>query len=178
MRMTFYFNLVIGIVIALEVGDSSLASAKTVESGDATTSWIGIGEIHDLADEGLVVNAIVKGKLIIRQFKGDMGNTVHTASNVCLVQAIVDKKNNQRTQRGLCTLIANDGDDVAYAQFKCQGDINECEGEFTFLGGARGFSGISGTTQFFNRIIFQKLEAGNAQVVGYARLPNFTYTLP
>lgn len=178
MRSIYYFVFVIAIVIAVGAGNSSLASAKTVEAGDASTSWIGTGDIYDLADGGRVVHVIVKGVVIVRHFKDGTGITVHSNSIVCPVQAIVDTKNNQRTQRGLCTVIAHDGKDVAYAQFTCQGDLNECEGEFTFIGGAGGFSGISGTTPFFNRIIFQQLEAGNTRVIGYGSWPNLTYTLP
>ena len=48
----------------------SLASAKTVKARDASMSWIGTGEIYDLADEGQVSHVIVKGVLIVRHSKG------------------------------------------------------------------------------------------------------------
>jgi len=178
MRIVYYFIFVIGIVIGEGAGDSSLASAKTVEAGDASTSWIGTGEIHDLADGEQVIHAIVKGVLIVRHFKGEIGRTVHTSKLVCPIRVTVNTQNKYRTQLGLCTIIAHGGKDVAYGQWKCDGDLNECEGEFTFTGGAGGFSGISGTTPMYNRIIFEKLEAGNARAVGYASWPNLTYTLP
>jgi Ohr subfamily peroxiredoxin len=48
-------------------------------------------------------------------------------------------------------------------------DIGTTDGRFT---------GVSGTTAFFNRILFEKLEAGKARVVGYTSWPNLTYTVP
>jgi hypothetical protein len=33
------------------------------------------------------------------------------------------------------TLIAHEGQDIAYAQWKCAGTLDECEGEFTFTRG-------------------------------------------
>jgi hypothetical protein len=178
MRTASYFmvSIAIGMFLGTDIG--SRASAKTVEAGDASTSWIGTGEIYDLADEGQVIHAIVKGVLIVRHFKGEIGRTVHTSKLVCPIRVTVNARNNHRTQLGLCTIIAHGGKDVAYGQWKCDGDLNECEGEFTFTHGAGGFSGISGTTPMFNRIIFEKLEAGNARAVGYASWPNLTYSLP
>ena len=74
--------------------------------------------------------------------------------------------------------MAHGGKDVAYGQFQCEEDFNECEGEFSFTGGEGGFTGVSGTTAFFNRILFEKLEAGKARALDYTSWPNLTYTLP
>ncbi len=178
MRTASYFMVGIAIGVFMGTGISSLASAKTVEAGDASQSWIGTGEVHDLPDGGQVIHAVVTGVVIVRHFKGNTGKTVHTSPQVCAVRVTGNAQNTQRTQRGLCTLIAHGGKDVAYTEFTCKGDSNECEGEFTFTGGEGGFRGISGTTPFFNRIIFEKLEAGKARAVGYASWPNLTYTLP
>lgn len=72
------------------MGTSSYASAKTVEAGDVSTSWIGTGETHDLPDEGQVINATVKGALIVRHFKGESEKKhVHTAELVCWIRVTV-----------------------------------------------------------------------------------------
>jgi len=49
---------------------------------------------------------------------------------------------------------------------------------FRLRGGEGGFTDVSGTTAFFNRILFEKLEAGKARAVGYTSWPKITYTLP
>ena len=170
--------LMVGITIGVFMGISPLASAKTIEAGDVSTSWIGTGEIHDLPDEGQVIHAIVKGALIVRHFKGESEKHVHTAQLVCAIRVTVSTKNDQRTQLGLCTVIAHGGKDVGYGQWKCDGGLSECEGAFTFTHGTGGWAGISGTTPMFNRIIFEKLEGERARAVGYASWPNLTYTLP
>lgn len=176
MRLAFYF--LIGIALSAWVATSSLALAKTVEAGDVSTSWIGTGEIHELSDGERVVHGIVNGQLIVRHVKGESGKHVHTAQLVCSIRVATNTKNNQRTQFGLCTVIAHGGKDVGYGLFKCDGGLGECEGEFTFTHGIGGWAGISGTTPMFNRIIFENPKDGKAQVIGYAAWPNLTYTLP
>ena len=177
MRIVYYIMSVMMIVVAIGAGDGSLVSAKTFEAGHASTSWIGSGEIHDLPDGGQVINAIVKGKMLVRHSKDAVGGIIHTANLECPIRVTLNK-NNHRTYLGLCTILAHGGKDLAYAQWKCEGDLDECEGEFTFTGGAGEFSGASGTTPFFSRIIFEELEAGKAQAVGHASWPNLTITLP
>ncbi|MGE0467897.1 MAG: hypothetical protein AB7L09_09530 [Nitrospira sp.] len=115
-------------------------------------------EVHDLPD-------------------GAVGGIVHTAQLECPIRITLSAKDSHRTYLGLCTVLAPEGKDVGYAEWKCAGGSMECEGEFTFTGGAGGFSGISGTIPFFSRIVFEKLEAGNARAVGYAYWPNLTVTL-
>jgi hypothetical protein len=178
MRIVHHFIFVLAIVIAIGGGDASSIFARTLETGDASTSWIGTGEVYDLVDGGQVIHSIVRGAMIVRPFEGLTKGTVHTAQLVCSVRVTVNAKEKQSTQLGLCSIIAHGGKDVAYAQWKCDGDLKECEGTFTFTGGTGGFSGMSGTTPFFNRVIFEKLEAGNARAVGYAAWPNLSYTLP
>ncbi len=178
MGIIYYFIFVIAIGVSVGVGNGSLASAKTFEAGDASTSWIGTGVVHDLGDGEQVINAMINGVMIVRHFEDEDRETIHTAKLVCPVRVNLNTKNKQETILGLCTIIAHEGIDVSYAQLKCVGNLNECEGEFTFTGGSGGFSGISGTTPFYMRIIFEQLEAGKARAVGYAFWPNLTYTLP
>lgn len=178
MRIICNFIVLIGLVGGLVGSNDALASAKNLEAGYASTSWMGSGEVHDLPDGGQVINAIVKGVMIVRHSNGVVGGIVHTAQLECPIRVTLSKTNDRRTYFGLCTILAHDGKDVGYAEWKCAGGLMECEGQFTFTGGAGGFSGISGTTPFFSRIVFEKLEASNARAVGYAYWPNLTVTLP
>jgi hypothetical protein len=178
MRIIYYVMLLFGIGVSLGEGEGSLASAKSLEAGYASTSWIGSGEVREFGDGEQVINAIVKGVMVVRHSNGAIGGIVHTAQLECPIRVTLDKRNNHRTYLGLCTIFAHEGKDVGYAEWRCAGDHVECEGEFTFTGGAGGFSGISGTTHFFSRIVFEKLAAGSARAVGYAYWPNLTITLP
>jgi hypothetical protein len=177
MRYLHILVCVVAIEIVVGTGRPSAIFAKTMEAGDASTSWIGTGEIYDLPEGGRVISAVVQGVVIVRHFQGETRGTVHTAKLVCPVRAVIDVKDEQRSLRGLCTIIAH-GKDVAYAEWACDGGKNECEGQFTFTGGTGAFSGASGSTPFYNRMVFEKLEAGKARGVGYASWPNFTMTLP
>ena len=178
MRTVFYFIFGIAIGVSVGAGNGSLASAKTFEAGDASTSWIGSGEVHDLGEGEQVINGMIKGVMIVRHFKGAVRGTIHSTKLVCPIRVNLNKQENYKASLGICTILAHEGKDIAYAEWKCVGNLNECEGEFTFAGGAGGFSGISGTTPFHMRIIFEQLEAGKAQAIGYAFWPNLTYMLP
>jgi hypothetical protein len=178
MRMVYSMIVVMGLMGGLAGNHDALVSAKSLEAGYASTSWMGSGEVHDLPNGEQVINAIVKGVMIVRHSHGAVGGIVHTAQLECPIRVTLSTKNNHRTYLGLCTILAHEGKDVGYAEWKCTGGHMECEGEFTFTGGAGGFNGISGTTQFFSRIVFEKLEASNARAVGYAYWPNLTVTLP
>ncbi len=177
MRIICYCMLVFG-VLFLVIHSESSASAKTLDAGYASTSWLGSGEVHDLGDAGQVINAIVKGVMVVRHSQGAENRIVHTAQLECPIRVTLDKKDTQRTYLGLCTIFAHEGKDIGYAEWRCSGDARECEGQFTFTGGAGGFNGVSGTIPFFSRIIFEKLEGSNARAVGYAYWPNLSVTLP
>ncbi|MGQ0555111.1 MAG: hypothetical protein ACT4PN_04110 [Nitrospiraceae bacterium] len=65
MRAVLHFIFVIGVSTFLI--SASSAYAKTVESGDSSSSWNGTGEFLELGNGEQVVNGIVKGVLISRQ---------------------------------------------------------------------------------------------------------------
>ena len=178
MRIISYVIVVMGLVTYLLGSDGSLAAAKTLEGGYASTSWIGSGEVREFGGGEQVINAIVKGVMIVRHSNGAIGGIVHTAQLECPIRVTLSNKHKHRTYFGLCTVVAHEGKDVGYAEWRCAGDHVECEGQFTFTGGAGGFTGASGTTPFFSRIIFEKLEGGNARAVGYAYWPNISVRLP
>jgi hypothetical protein len=116
--------------------------------------------------------------MFVRHSKGAVRGPVHAAKLECLVRVNLDRKNNRRESVGLCTIIAHEGRDIGYAQWKCAGTLEECEGEFTFTGGSGGLKGMSGATPFRSRIDIERMESGKVQAFGYAHWPNLTYTLP
>jgi hypothetical protein len=50
MRTAKCLMVLISVVTSVAAGGAFSASAKTVDAGDATTSWAGTGEVHDLSD--------------------------------------------------------------------------------------------------------------------------------
>lgn len=178
MSIIHYFIVMMSLVVGLVGHNSSLASANTLEAGYASTSWMGNGEVHNLPDGAQVINAIVKGVMVVRHSNGAVGGIVHTAQLECPIRVTLEKKDIHRTYLGLCTIFAHEGKDIGYAEWRCAGDAKECEGQFTFTGGAGGFNGVSGTIPFFSRILFEKLEGNTARAVGYAYWPNLTVMLP
>ena len=167
---------VLGLFLVLEMSGNSSAFAKTVEAGDATVGWSGKGQVHDLGAGRSVVNATLKGTMFVRHSKGVVRGPIHATKLECNVRIDTDTKKNQRDSIGICTMIAHEGKDVAFGQWKCSGSVEECEGEFTFTGGGGGLSGISGTTPFRSRIDIERPETGEAY--GYSHWPNLTYTIP
>ncbi len=177
MRVVSYCVSFIAIGAFAVTLNSSLAYAKTVEAGESNSSWNGTGEVQDLVDGEQVINGIVKGVLIARH-KAEGKTTVHSSRLACPVRVNLNKKKDYQAIEGLCTIVSHEGKDVAYAHWKCVGNLKECEGEFTFTGGAGGFNGISGTTPLQTSIVFELQEGKHAQAIGYAVWPNMTYTLP
>lgn len=50
MRIINHFIVTMGMVVGLVGNNDSLVSAKSLEAGYASTSWMGNGEVHDLPD--------------------------------------------------------------------------------------------------------------------------------
>lgn len=177
MRVVYCFMFIIAVGASVVTINGSLAYAKTVEAGDSSSSWNGSGEVHELGNGEQVINGLVKGVLISRH-KSEGKLIVHSSKLMCPVRVHQNKKKDYQAVDGLCTIVAHEGKDIAYAHWKCVGNLKECEGEFTFTGGAGGFNGVSGTTPFQTSIVFELQEGKNAQAIGYAVWPNLTYTLP
>lgn len=177
MRSIYYFAIMVGIVFALGEGTGPMAYAKTVEAGEASSSWNGTGEFLELGNGEQVVNASVKGVLISRHKDGGK-MIVHSSKLTCLTRVNLNRNKDYQSIEGLCTVVAHEGKDVAYGRLKCAGNSKECLGDFTFTGGSGIFNGISGTTPFETSIDFELQEGKKGQAIGYAVWPNLTYTLP
>lgn len=178
MRSVHSIFVVIGFVLFFGGDNGSSALAKTVEAGDTSTSWNGSGEVVDLVDGHQVINAKVQGMIIARHKTTDSKMVVHTSKLVCPVRVDQKRSDDYMMIEGLCTMMAHEGRDIGFAHWKCVGSLNECKGEFTFTGGLGGFTGMSGKTPFETRLIWEAVEGGKANAVGYAIWPNMTYVLP
>lgn len=176
-RINYVLLCVLGMALFLGQGTGSLGHAKTVESGDSSSSWTGTGEFMELGSGDQVVNGIVKGVLISRHKDGGK-MIVHSSRLACPIRVSLNRSKDYQAMEGLCTIVAHEGKDVGYGHWKCVGNLKECVGDFTFTGGSGGFTGMSGTTPFQTSIVFELQEGKYGQAVGYAVWPNLTYTLP
>ena len=177
MRIASYFLFVTVLGGSVAAIHDSIAYAKTVEAGDSSSSWIGTGEFLELGNGEQVVNGIVKGVLLSRH-KDGAKMIVHSSRLTCPIRVNLNRNKDYQAIEGLCTVVAHEGKDVGYAHWRCTGNVKECTGDFTFTGGAGGFSGMSGTTPFQTSIVFELQDGKNGQAIGYAVWPNLTYTLP
>lgn len=174
MRLCTYF--LAALVATMSMGMPYEAQAKTIEAGNALVSWYGTGEATVLGEGQTLFTEVVKGMLFIRHYEGSVRGPIHAAKLYCPTRIILDQKRNAVEITGLCTLTAHEGKDVAYAEWKCSGKLDECQGEFTFTSGTGGWSGISGKAPSSATINISRKEIG--EIFGYLDLPKLTYTLP
>lgn len=177
MRSLSCFMGVIGMVLVIGQGTGSLVYGKTIEAGESSASWNGTGELMEIGNGEQVINGTVKGVLMSRHKDGGK-LIVHSSRLVCPVRVNLNRTKDTQVMDGICTIVAHEGKDIAYANWKCSGNLKECEGQFTFTSGSGGFTGISGTTPFQTSIVFEMQEGKNVQALGYAIWPNLTHNLP
>jgi hypothetical protein len=151
------------------------ADAKTIEAGEATSSWNGKGEVNDLEDGVRIFSGLITGTMFIRHPEGAGHARIHAAKIDCqtIVRLSEDK---EERQSALCVMTAHEGKDVAYGEMRCVGKKDDCRGEFTFFWGSGAFKGITGTTPFVGGINIERKQEG--RIYGYAAWPNLTYSLP
>ena len=118
MRVVPYFIFVIVLGVSVVTINGSSAYAKTVEAGDSSSSWNGTGEFLELGNGEQVVNGIVKGMLISRHKDGGK-MIVHSSKLSCPVRVNLNRNKDYQAIEGLCTIIAHEGKDIAYAHWKC-----------------------------------------------------------
>jgi len=167
----------VAMVFFVGQGGGAVAYGKTIEAGETSSSWVGTGEYFELGNGEQIINGFVKGVQIARH-KESGKLVVHSGKMTCPVRVKINRSKDTQSIDGLCTIVAHEGKDVAYGNWKCTGTEKECVGEFTFTGGSGGFTGIAGTTPFQTSIEFELQEGRKSQALGYAVWPNLTYTLP
>src|SRR5690349_24937857 len=110
----------IGVTLSLGQGVGSLAYGKTVEAGESSSSWNGTGEFLELGNGEQAINGMVKGVLISRHKDGGK-LIVHSSKLACPVRVNLNRSKDSQAIEGLCTIVAHEGKDIAYAHWKCAG---------------------------------------------------------
>ncbi|MGH7230118.1 MAG: hypothetical protein ACREJU_02005 [Nitrospiraceae bacterium] len=151
------------------------AEPKTIEAGEATASWVGKGMIDDFGNGEIVFSGTITGTMFIRHDEGSARALIHAAKIECYTVARIDEIKEEQ-QSALCIMTAHEGKDVAYAEMRCAGRKDECQGEYTFTYGSGGFKDITGKTPFVGGINIEQRKEG--RIYGYAYWPKLTYSLP
>ncbi len=155
---------------------SGTALGATVEAGHAITSWLGKGEIHEIGNEHVLFHDAIDGVIFIQKQEGIVKSPMQAARMHCPVIMNVDKNSKERDSQGFCVITPNEGTGMVYTSFRCSGSTEECQGEWTHIGGTGDYAGISGTTNYRSRVDLSSEDGG--LISGYAVWPNLTYTLP
>jgi hypothetical protein len=163
-------------LLVMSMGFFYGTEAKTIEAGHATASWKGKGVIDDLGNGERVFSGTLTGTLLVKHLpEGSAPSQIHAGKIDC--QAIFRiSENEEERHTALCIVRAHEGKDLAYGEIRCVGKRNECKGEFTWVWGKGGFTGITGTTSYVGGIIVEKQQEG--QIYGSAHWPNLTWSLP
>lgn len=175
MQFTMFFKTMVTTSVSCFV-ISGTAFGASVEAGNGITSWLGKGEIHGIGNERVLFHGEINGVMFIQKREKSVRTPMQAAKMHCPVTINLDKKTNERTSQGFCVITPNDGTGIVYTSFQCSGSTEECEGEWTHIGGTGDFAGISGTTNYRSRVDLSS--EGGGLISGYAVWPNLTYTLP
>jgi len=155
---------------------SGSAFGATVEVGNAITSWLGKGEIHEIGKDRVLFHGALDGVIFIHQRKGGINAPLQAAKMHCLVMMNLDKNTKERASEGFCMITPNEESGMVYTEFQCASSADECQGEWTHIGGTGKYAGISGTTKFRSRVDIGPKEKGT--ISGYAVWPSLTYNVP
>jgi hypothetical protein len=163
-------------LLLVGMGLFSWAEAKTIEAGHATVSWKGKGVVEDLGNGDRVFSGAITGTLLVKHLpEGSAPAQIHAGKLDC--QAIFRiSENEEERHTALCVIRTHEGKDLAYGEMRCMGKKEECKGEFTFVWGRGGFTGIGGTTPYVGGIIIEDQKEG--LIYGSAHWPQLTYSLP
>ena len=160
------------------LGFAAPSFGKKIEAGNALSSWLGKGEIHEVGNEHVLFHGVMEGVIFLHKREGMVRAPLQAARMYCPVEMNLNKKTKARNSQGFCVITPNDSSGKIYALVRCSGSTPECEGEWTHIGGTGDYSGISGTTTFRSRIDIGPRENKEGAVSGYAVWPNLSYDLP
>ena len=116
MKHRFFVLLTAGSVLSMCLSVALLAHAKKVEGGDALVSWSGSGEVLPAGDGKEVINATLKGVMMVRHHKGSIRTPMHSAKMTCPVRVDSELKQNRRESVGICTIVAHEVRYLIYGQ--------------------------------------------------------------
>jgi len=156
-----------------------LANAAEQDTVQAVIPWEAEGRVFQVgANEQMFLGAF-DGILYVESSEGD----IHEAFVMCPVVQRIDTTSGKSKASAHCEITAS-GQDVAYAEMSCEGEIGDCEGTFTLTGGVGEFEGISGEGSLRVRspigVLITNMAAGADMSIGagLAIIKNLEYRIP
>lgn len=166
-------------LIMVALSWSKLAPAAEQDTVQAVIPWEAEGRVFQVgADEQLFLGAL-HGILYVESSAGD----INEAFVMCPVIQRVDTTTGNSKATAHCEITAS-GEDVAYAEMSCDGEIGDCKGTFTLTSGVGAFEGITGEGSLRVRspigVVLQNMAAGAEVSVsaGLAIIKNLSYRIP
>lgn len=167
-------------LVAISFLVSSLCSSALAEERNtrAIMQWEGEGAIYNIGPSEVIFLGAFEG---IMYFEGENG-ALDGAFVTCPSSQRLNIADATASAKGYCEITVN-SDDVAYAEWTCEGIPGDCKGKFNLVSGHGLYEGISGSSDFRIRSIMGELITGmgNGSVMkvgkGIALLPNLVVTL-
>ena len=124
------------VLLLLNVAPVYAAEQDTVQ---AIIPWEAEGRVFQVDTSTMMFVGAVEGVMYVESSRGEM----HEAFVMCPIVQKFDLETGETEAVAHCEISAS-GEDVAYAELSCKGEIGGCHGTFTLIDGEGRFVGISG----------------------------------
>lgn len=124
------------ILLLLKVAPVYAAEQDTVQ---AIIPWESEGRVFQVDTRTMMFVGAIEGVMYIESSRGGM----HEAFVMCPIIQKFTLETGRTEAVAHCEISAS-GEDVAYAELSCNGEVGACEGTFTLIDGEGRFAGISG----------------------------------
>ncbi len=145
----------------------------------AIMPWEAEGRVFQVDTSTMMFLGAFTGVMYIESSQGEM----HEAFVMCPIIQTLNPETGSSEAVGHCEISASP-ENVAYAELTCNGEVGNCNGTFTLIGGEGDFAGISGTGTLRVRSPMRALITGmaagaNLRVAsGLAVIKDLKYRIP
>ena len=141
-------------------------------------SWNGHGQVFQIGIDEQEFMGVIEGVLYIETSEGALDE----AFIECTVKQQLRLGSKETTAQGNCVIVQSP-EDNAFAEYRCDGAIGACRGQFKLTGGTGRFEDIKGSSELIIRSPLRHLAHSLTDVEdlvvsnGVAVLPNLKYRL-
>ncbi len=166
-------------VLAAGLAFSSNGMAAEEGTVTAMSPWQGSGQVYVVAPDRRLILGRYAGIMYIETGEGSLD----TAIMLCPAVQTIDTATKESGAHGHC-VISDGEDNLVYSEWKCEGSVGACEGDFNITGGTGKFKGITGGGQLLVRaaLVETAIDLENGSVVrdaaGLAVWPELEYKIP
>ncbi len=131
---------------------SPLASVAESNYARAVIPWSGDGRVYQISESNMLFLGELEGIIYVQTGEGKFDEGFVS----CPVTQKIEMGSGKSIATGYCTIVINQEDSV-FAEWKCEGETGQCEGEIVFTGGVGRYKGISGSSDILVRSPIQAL---------------------